>query len=295
MDQARRPRSRHAAASSVREERVDARSPARVASRLGLLDDADAVDDGVRAGSRPGRGRSSAVPPRGRPARCARGRAPRSRARSARQTDCRVERRSAPRTCATARGRASRYRRTPVLPPLRAKLRLLRVGGLGSGCRPLPPDGGVDVLELLDRLRVDARGEVLPAVVGDRRRRRCPRRARRRSGRRSRRSPRSRRRRTCPPRRAACLVQTIASRLETMILRSSSERSMIGGMKPSSSERRPWTSSPCIGSAATIMVSGSCLLEPPAVAHQRAAGAEAADEGGDARRAPRGSPTAVPL
>ena len=27
---------------------------------------------------------------------------------------------------------------------------------------------------------------------------------------------------------------------------------MIGGMKPSSSERRPWTGSPCIGSAATI-------------------------------------------
>ena len=31
---------------------------------------------------------------------------------------------------------------------------------------------------------------------------------------------------------------------------------MIGGMKPSSSERRPCTSSPCIGSAATIFVSG---------------------------------------
>ena len=52
-------------------------------------------------------------------------------------------------------------------------------------------------------------------------------------------------------------VQTIASRFETMILRSSRVRSMIGGMKPSSSERRPWTSSPCIGSAATIFVSGS--------------------------------------
>ena len=41
---------------------------------------------------------------------------------------------------------------------------------------------------------------------------------------------------------------------------------MIGGMKPSSSERRPWTSSPCIGSAATILVSGSCsfsLLPTP--------------------------------
>src|SRR4249920_1902464 len=31
----------------------------------------------------------------------------------------------------------------------------------------LPPDGRVEVLDLLDRLRVDARGEVLPAVVGD--------------------------------------------------------------------------------------------------------------------------------
>ena len=28
---------------------------------------------------------------------------------------------------------------------------------------------------------------------------------------------------------------------------------MIGGMKPSSRERRPWTGSPCIGSAATIL------------------------------------------
>ena len=48
-------------------------------------------------------------------------------------------------------------------------------------------------------------------------------------------------------------VQTIASLLVTKILRSSSERSMIGGMKPSSSERRPCTGSPCIGSAATIL------------------------------------------
>ena len=48
-------------------------------------------------------------------------------------------------------------------------------------------------------------------------------------------------------------VQTIASWLVTKIFRSSSERSMIGGMKPSSSERRPCTGSPCIGSAATIL------------------------------------------
>ena len=57
---------------------------------------------------------------------------------------------------------------------------------------------------------------------------------------------------------------------------------MIGGMKPSSSERRPWTGSPCIGSAATILHGvAELLLEAPAVAHQRAAGAEAGDERGD--------------
>jgi len=49
-------------------------------------------------------------------------------------------------------------------------------------------------------------------------------------------------------------VHTIASRFETRILRSSRERSMIGGMNPSSSDRRPWTKSPCNGSAATIVV-----------------------------------------
>src|ERR1700744_287010 len=32
---------------------------------------------------------------------------------------------------------------------------------------PLPPDGGVEILDLLERLRVDTGGEVLPAVVGD--------------------------------------------------------------------------------------------------------------------------------
>ena len=77
-------------------------------------------------------------------------------------------------------------------------------------------------------------------------------------------------------------VQTIASRLVTKIFRSSRQRSMIGGMKPSSSERRPCTGSPCIGSAATILTRvAELLLEAPAVAHQRAAGAEAGDEGGD--------------
>ena len=48
-------------------------------------------------------------------------------------------------------------------------------------------------------------------------------------------------------------VHVIASLLVTKILRSSRARSMIGGMKPSSSERSPWTGSPCIGSAATIL------------------------------------------
>src|ERR1035438_10012863 len=102
-------------------------------------------------------------------------------------------------------------------------------------------------------------------------------------------------------------VQQIASRLVTKILRSSSERSMIGGMKPSSSERSPCTGSPCIGSAATIFTASpnvsfsrlplpisvpprhgrrgaffhgvpDRLLQPPAVAHQRAPRAEARHE-----------------
>src|SRR3954454_5275761 len=47
-------------------------------------------------------------------------------------------------------------------------------------------------------------------------------------------------------------VHTIASWLVTKIFRSSSDRSMIGGMKPSSSERRPCTGSPCIGSAGAV-------------------------------------------
>ena len=32
---------------------------------------------------------------------------------------------------------------------------------------PLPPDGRVEVLDLVDRQRVDAAGQVLPAVVAD--------------------------------------------------------------------------------------------------------------------------------
>src|SRR3954463_10302012 len=87
------------------------------------------------------------------------------------------------------------------------------------------------------------------------------------------------------------LVHTTASWLVTKILRSSTERSMIGGMKPSSSERSPWTGSPCIGSAGTIFTASpssplkrgaELLLEAAAVAHQRAARAEAGDERVDA-------------
>src|ERR1044072_765462 len=74
-------------------------------------------------------------------------------------------------------------------------------------------------------------------------------------------------------------VQTMASWLVTKIFRSSSERSMIGGMKPSSSERRPCTGSPCIGSAGPIFpLFAQLLAEAPAVAHQRAARAEPGDE-----------------
>src|SRR6185437_16961809 len=36
-----------------------------------------------------------------------------------------------------------------------------------SPSAPLPPDGRVQVLDLLDGQRVDAAGEVLPAIVGD--------------------------------------------------------------------------------------------------------------------------------
>ena len=57
---------------------------------------------------------------------------------------------------------------------------------------------------------------------------------------------------------------------------------MIGGMKPSSSERRPWTG------LALHRLGGDdlhgvaeLLAQPPAVAHQRAAGAEPGDERGD--------------
>src|SRR3954468_14739576 len=77
-------------------------------------------------------------------------------------------------------------------------------------------------------------------------------------------------------------VHTIASWLVTKILRSSRDKSMIGGMKPSSSERSPCTGSPCIGSAgADLHAVPELLLEPATVAHQRPAGAQAGHEGGD--------------
>ena len=49
-------------------------------------------------------------------------------------------------------------------------------------------------------------------------------------------------------------------------------------MNPSSSERRPWTSSPGSGSAATIRTPGLSLAEIARDAHQRPARAEAGDE-----------------
>src|SRR3954466_12324405 len=75
-------------------------------------------------------------------------------------------------------------------------------------------------------------------------------------------------------------VQTIASRLVTKIFRSSRPRSMIGGMKPSSSERSPCTGSPCLGSGPADLPRpgrddlpgvAHFLLQAPADAHQRAA------------------------
>jgi len=57
---------------------------------------------------------------------------------------------------------------------------------------------------------------------------------------------------------------------------------MIGGMNPSSSERRPCTGSPMhrLGRDDLHGVAERLLQAPP-VAHQGAAGAETGDEGGD--------------
>ena len=54
--------------------------------------------------------------------------------------------------------------------------------------------------------------------------------------------------------------------------------SKIGGTNPSSSERRPWTSSPAGGSTATTCTERVLLLQIAADAHQRAARTEAGDE-----------------
>src|SRR3954466_3128647 len=82
-------------------------------------------------------------------------------------------------------------------------------------------------------------------------------------------------------------VHTIASWLVTKILRSSTERSMIGGMNPSSRERSPWTGSPRLGSPAPPLPPlrgphlprvAELLLEAPSDPHQRAPGAQPGHE-----------------
>src|SRR5262249_42573944 len=60
--------------------------------------------------------------------------------------------------------------RLPTIPPLVVELlhqpqQVRRVAPFRRA--DLPPNRRVEVLDLLDRLRVDAGGEVLPAVVGD--------------------------------------------------------------------------------------------------------------------------------
>ena len=61
-----------------------------------------------------------------------------------------------------------------------------------------------------------------------------------------------------PSRKTRSRSAAIASRFETRYFASSSAGSKISGMKPSSSERRPWTCSPGSGSAATIRTPGLC-------------------------------------
>src|SRR3984893_3818258 len=82
-------------------------------------------------------------------------------------------------------------------------------------------------------------------------------------------------------------VHTIASLLVTNILRSSSDRSMIGGMKPSSRDRRPCTRSPLSRLALhrlgrdDLDALAERLLQALAVAHQRPARAQPGHERGD--------------
>ena len=61
-----------------------------------------------------------------------------------------------------------------------------------------------------------------------------------------------------PSRKTSSRSAAIASRFETRYFASISDGSRISGMNPSSSERRPWTSSPGSGSAATIRTPGLC-------------------------------------
>src|SRR5271155_1178462 len=84
-------------------------------------------------------------------------------------------------------------------------------------------------------------------------------------------------------------VHRIASRLVTKILRSSSDRSMIGGMKPSSSERSPCTGSPRLRppppplspppAPRVLPRAPDRPLQAPAFPHQRAAGPQPRHEG----------------
>ena len=61
-----------------------------------------------------------------------------------------------------------------------------------------------------------------------------------------------------PSRNTSSRSAAMASRFETRYFASISDGSRISGTNPSSSERRPWTSSPGSGSAATIRTPGLC-------------------------------------
>src|SRR4051794_11209279 len=113
----------------------------------------------ARRGARPRR--ASPPPPAARRRAPARSRRPpdprvstRRPARAARRAPCRA-RPGLPRAAARPRDR-----RSPPAPARPAHRRRATGGGL-------PPHGGVQVLDLLHRTRVDPGGEVLPAVVAD--------------------------------------------------------------------------------------------------------------------------------
>src|ERR1700692_2394182 len=56
-----------------------------------------------------------------------------------------------------------------VISASRSSLEIFMLGGQPYGGWPagLPPDGRVEILDLVDRQRVDAARQVLPAVIGD--------------------------------------------------------------------------------------------------------------------------------